>query len=95
VSQALAVKVSELAAGQIRAAESWWRANRSKAPNAIREELERASSLIAIQPGIGTPTRSARLLGVRRVHLARIRYDLYYRVADEPRQVEILAFCKV
>jgi hypothetical protein len=36
-----------IAKAQIRAAEEWWRLNRPKAPNAIREELERAASLIS------------------------------------------------
>lgn len=92
MSEPLHVEVSKLAAGHIRAAEAWWRSNRSKAPNAIREELERASSLIAVQPGIGTRARNATLVGVRRVHLARIHYDLYYRVVEVPRRVELLAF---
>jgi hypothetical protein len=41
---------SDLARGQIRAAEDWWRRNRPKAPHAIREEIERAASIISIQP---------------------------------------------
>jgi hypothetical protein len=40
VSELLHVEVSGLAAEQIRVAEAWWRTNRPKAPNAIREELE-------------------------------------------------------
>ena len=87
----LHVEVSELASGHIREAEAWWRINRTKAPNAIREELERASSLVAAQPHIGTRARNLTLAGVRRLHLARIRYDIYYRV-DVPQQLEILAF---
>jgi len=35
---------------------------------------------------------NTRLPGVRRLHLGRIRYDLYHRLADEPRRLEILAF---
>jgi ParE-like toxin of type II ParDE toxin-antitoxin system len=92
VSEPLHVEVSELAAAQVRAAEAWWRLNRPKAPDALREELERASALIALQPQIGAQARNAMLSGVRRLHLARIRYDLYYRVADAPRRLEILAF---
>jgi len=92
VSEPLPVDVSELAAGHIRAAESWWRVNRPKAPNAIREELERATFLIAVQPGIGTRARNAKLAGVRRVHLGRVGYDLYYRVVEDPTRVEVLAF---
>ena len=80
MSERLHVEVSALASGQIREAEEWWRSNRPKAPNAIREELERASGLVAAQPHIGTNARNLTLVGVRRLHLARVRYDLYYRV---------------
>jgi len=92
VSEPLPVEVSALAAEQIRAAETWWRVNRPKAPNAIREELERASLLLARQPQIGARASNASLAGVRRVHLARIHYDLFYRLAEEPKRLEILAF---
>ena len=92
MTEPLHVEVSALAAAQVRTAEEWWRLNRPKAPNAIREELERASSLIAVQPQVGTRARNVTLLGVRRLHLARIRYDLYYRLAEAPKQLEILAF---
>lgn len=88
----LHVEVSDLARAQIIAAERWWRVNRPGAPNAIREELERASSLISLQPRIGTLARNLPLLGVRRLHLARVRYDLYYRVVEDARRVEILSF---
>jgi hypothetical protein len=92
VSAPLEIAVSRLAARQIRAAEAWWRINRLKAPNAIREDLDRVSALIAIQPEVGARARNVALSGVRRVHLARIRYDLYYRLVDAPRRLEILAF---
>lgn len=92
MSEPLHVEVSALASGQIREADAWWRVNRPKAPNAIREELERASGLVAAQRRIGTRARNLMLTGVRRLRLARIRYDIYYRVTDAPAQVEILAF---
>ena len=92
MSEPLHVEVSALASGQIREAEAWWRVNRTKAPNAIREELERASGLVAAQPHIGTRARNLALVGVRRLHLARIRYDIYYRVTGSAQQLEILAF---
>jgi hypothetical protein len=57
VNKPLPVEVSDLAAAQIRAAETWWRLNRPKAPNAIREDLERASSFIAVQPQAGARAR--------------------------------------
>jgi plasmid stabilization system protein ParE len=92
VSRPLDVEVSDLAKAQIRTAESWWRQNRPKAPNAIREELERASLLISIQPAVGSRARNISLIGVRRLHLARVRYHVYYRVMNDPERIEILAF---
>jgi plasmid stabilization system protein ParE len=92
VSEPLHVEVSALASGQIREAEAWWRVNRPKSPDAIREELERASGLVGAQPHIGARARNLTLVGVRRLHLVRIRYDIYYRVTDAPQQLEILAF---
>lgn len=92
MSEALEIVVSALAAEQIRAAAGWWRLNRPKASDAIREDLERASSLIAIQPELGARARNVGLPGVRRLHLARVRYDLYYRVVEARKQLEILAF---
>lgn len=88
----LDVEISDLAKAQIRAAENWWRFNRPKAPNAIREELERAYSLISIQPESGARARNISLAGVRRLHLARVRYYLYYWIRAEPERIEILAF---
>ena len=75
----LHIEVSDLARTQIRAAQDWWRVNRPKAPNAIREELERASLLISVQPEIGARATNISLAGVRRLHLARVRYYIYYR----------------
>ncbi len=91
MSRPLHIEVTNLAQAQIRAAENWWRLNRPKAPNAIREELERASSLISVQPEIGARARNMSLPGGRLL-LARVRYYVYYRVVTEPEQVEVLAF---
>lgn len=88
----LAGEVSDLAKAQIRAGEQWWRVNRPKAPDAIREELERASLLISVQPELGARARNVSLPGVRRLHLARVRYYVYYRVVQDPDRVEVLAF---
>jgi len=92
VSEPLTVTVSPLATAQVLAAEAWWQANRPKAPGPVRTALDRASSLIAIQPEIGTRARNVTLPGVHRLHLGRIHYDLYYRVVEEPRRLEVLAF---
>ena len=92
MTRPLHIEVSDLAREQIRAAEQWWRANRPKAHNAIREELERASLLISVQPEIGASARNVSLAGVRRLHLARVRYYVYYRVVTDPERLEVLAF---
>ena len=74
------------------AANLWWRANRQQAPEALREELERAVQLIALQPELGATARNTKLLEVRRVLLSRVKYHVYYRVIDgPPRSVEILS----
>ena len=88
----LRIEVSELADRQISEADAWWRENRIKAPNAIREELERISRLIAFQPGIGARAKNVRLPGVRRIDIERIHYAVYYRVVGSPRYIEIVAF---
>jgi plasmid stabilization system protein ParE len=92
VRRPLPIEVSDLARAQVRAAQEWWRVNRPKAPNAIREELERASLLISVQPEIGARARNTSLAGVRRLHLARVRYYIHYRVVTDPERIEVLAF---
>jgi plasmid stabilization system protein ParE len=86
------IEVSDLARAQIRAAQEWWRVNRPKAPNAIREELERASLLISVQPELGARATNISLAGVRRLHLVRVRYYVYYQVVTDPERIEVLAF---
>jgi plasmid stabilization system protein ParE len=92
VSRPLDIEISDLAKAQIRTAEDWWRLNRPKAPNAIREELERAASIISLQPEAGTRALNTSLSGVRRLHLARVRYYVYYWLLTDPERIEILAF---
>ncbi len=92
MTELLSVQVTALAAGHIREAEAWWRSNRLSAPNAIREELEKAFAMLSAQPNVGPRARHVRLAEVRRVYLARVKYDLYYRVLQEGRVVEVLAF---
>jgi plasmid stabilization system protein ParE len=59
-------------------------------PEAFVVDLENALNLIASNPGIGAQARNTKLSTVRRVHLARVRYYLYYRVTAEP-AIEVLA----
>ena len=85
----LPVKATPSAEAQIQKAARWWLANRDKAPNAFREELERGFALISQRPDAGVKATNVKLKEVRRIHLSRIRYFLYYRVHAE--QVQVLA----
>lgn len=87
----LRIKVGRRAAREITKACEWWDTNRPAAPGLLRSEIERAFALIAIQPGIGARSLNAKLTAVRRVHLSRIRYHLYYRARPDQGTVEILA----
>ena len=81
------VRVTKRAQAQIDRAATWWDDNRSLAPAAFDEDLSEAFSLMAVEPGIGVPVTNTRTPGVRRLHLARIHYFLYYRVHGEEVQV--------
>ena len=86
----LPVRIVSSAARAIAEAAEWWAANRPKAPDAFVEDFERSLQLIASHSAIGARARNVKLKGVRRVHLARVHYYLYYRVTSEP-AIELLA----
>jgi plasmid stabilization system protein ParE len=92
VSRPFIISVTDLAAAQLLSAQDWWLDNRPKAPNAVREECERACALISTQPQIGARARNVSLIGVRRLYLSRVRYFVYYRVIPESERIEVLAF---
>ena len=81
------VRVTKRAQAQIDRAATWWDDNRLLAQEAFDEDLAEAFSLLSAQPGIGVPVTNARTPGVKRLHLARIHYFLYYRVRGEEVQV--------
>ena len=85
----LSIRVSARAARHIQSAAQWWAINRPAAPGAIADDLEDAFALLAAQPEIGGYYESARVRGVRRLHIRRIRYYLYYRVTEKA--IDILA----
>jgi plasmid stabilization system protein ParE len=91
VSGSYHVHIVSSAARAIAEAANCWVANRPKAPEAFAEELTRAFQLLASQPSIGAQARNVKLVGVRRVHLQRIHYYLYYRVRANTETVEVLA----
>lgn len=83
------VRVTNRAGAQIDRAALWWDENRTLVSEVFDEELAEAFSLLGVQPGIGAPVSNARVQRVRRLHLARIHYHIYYRVRRG--EVEVLA----
>jgi plasmid stabilization system protein ParE len=72
--------VTRRAAREIERIVQWWAVNRPKAPGAVRRDLQAALDLLLVRPGIGTRVTEASSPDVRRFHLDRIRYWVYYRV---------------
>ncbi|MDP2787689.1 MAG: type II toxin-antitoxin system RelE/ParE family toxin [Pseudomonadota bacterium] len=87
---ALQTRVTLRAASQIEKADSWWLGNRPSAPNALRNDLAAALDLLVRHPNVGTEVASTKVVGVRRLHLGRIRYHIYYRVKES--ELVVLAF---
>jgi plasmid stabilization system protein ParE len=88
----LPVVVTASAAAAITEAKEWWAQNRLASATPLADDIERAFELIAAHPAIGARATNVSLSGVRRVHIARIRYHLYYRVSPAGDTIEILAF---
>ena len=91
MSQRLPLRFTRRAIREIRAASEWWDANRPAAPDAFRESLESTFLLISTQPEVGALYVNSRSPGVRRVHLSRVHYYLYYRVRQRSKAVEVVA----
>ena len=85
------IKIVPRAAREIAEAGDWWQENRPAAPAALEDELRRAFALLSQHPSVGARATNAKLPGVRRMYLSRIRYHLYYRVRSAPEAVEVLA----
>ena len=86
----LPVRIVSSAARAIAEAATWWTENRPKSQDAFVSDLENALKLVALHPGIGSRATNAKLEDVRRVHLARVHYHLYYRITPES-AIEVLA----
>ena len=87
---ALIVRVKPRAQRQIEKAAEWWAENRPAAPGAIRKDIESALALLVDEPGIGTKVEIPRPYVVRRLHLGRVRYFVYYRARGK--FLEVVAF---
>ena len=53
------------------------------APLAVREDVKAAFALLLQRPGVGVKVGNTPLSGVRRLHLGRVRYFVYYRVKGD------------
>jgi plasmid stabilization system protein ParE len=92
VTSTLPVAFTRRAARHVDEAGRWWRENRTKAPEALHEELNRALQLVTSQPNVGAVAQNVSLVGVRRILLRRVNYHLYYRVVESPsRAVQVVA----
>ena len=72
--------ISRRAAREIERVVQWWAVNRPAAPGAVRQDLQAALNLLLVQPDVGVHINEASSPDVRRLHLDRIRYWVYYRV---------------
>ena len=79
--------ITPRAANELRRAADWWSKNRPAAPGAIRKDFGAAAQVLCKQPGIGERVEEASSPDVRRIHLDRIRYWVYYRVRGPQLQV--------
>jgi plasmid stabilization system protein ParE len=77
---ALELHVTRRAARELNRIAEWWAINRPAAPGALREDLQAALALLLERPGLGAPVPEASAPGVRRFHIDRTRYWVYYRV---------------
>jgi plasmid stabilization system protein ParE len=91
LSPRLPLQITLRAAREIRSASQWWDENRPAAPDAFRDAIVKAFELIRTQPNMGVVATNVKLPGVRRIHLSRVRYYLYYRVKTKPKAVEVVA----
>ncbi len=85
------LRVASQASRQIREAARWWIENRPKAPDAFADDLEAAFRLIAELPGVGERVIHARLRGLHRLLMTRVRYHVYYALDREGHSIEVLA----
>lgn len=91
MNERFSVSFTPRASREVGEAKRWWRANRTKAPDALEEELRTTLELISSTPMIGAVARNVSLPGVRRIFLNRVNYFLYYRPDVKLQRIEIVA----
>jgi len=78
----IAVVFTARARRQLQTALQWWQQNREKAPNALRDDLDDALELLIETHDIGVMVGKRGFRPIRRYHLQRTSYDIYYFVAQ-------------
>ncbi|MGD9583122.1 MAG: type II toxin-antitoxin system RelE/ParE family toxin [Lysobacterales bacterium] len=86
---ALELFVSRRAAREVERIVQWWALNRPSAPGAVQQNMQAALNLLLVEPDIGVRVDRASSPDVRRLHLDRIRYWVYYRVRGD--RLEVLS----
>ena len=84
---ALELFISRRAAREIDRIAGWWAVNRPAAPGAVRADIEAAFALLIEQPSMGGEVTQASSADIRRLHVDRIRYWVYYRVRGKRLEV--------
>lgn len=84
------VRTTPAADGMIHDALSWWRTNRSAAPDLLMVELTAAFQTLGIAPDAGRRWKSRRVPGVRRMLLRETRFHVYYVHAESKGIVLVL-----
>ena len=84
---ALELFISRRAATEIDRVAGWWAAHRPAAPGVVRKDLEAALALLVDQPSLGGQVPTATSPGIRRFHVDRIHYWVYYRVRENRLEV--------
>ncbi len=82
------VVVTEAAATELEAVARWWAGQGRGSPMTLVEEFDDACRRLAEGPGIGVRVKSRH--HVRRCHLERARYWVYYLVDEDHDVVSVL-----
>jgi plasmid stabilization system protein ParE len=76
----LRVQIARRAKTQISEINSWWRENRSAAPELFLRELVKCLDLLSRSPRIGHLDPESSVPGVRRLLLVGSQFHVYYRI---------------
>jgi hypothetical protein len=88
------VGVAERAEREVTEAAAWWAEHRSDSPAALAEAVADGLERIAAAPYAHALARGAGRRQLRRHHLRRVDYFLYFRIDEASRTVEIVLLAR-